>query len=532
MTRHLRRKARVLGLIASIIALVGAHATLGIDRPAPPDLTAQVEQARSTVPPSDVLVFVLDSAVDSRFVEGRAMDLRSKDVTHGSLVARVVRGYCSAPIVGVPVEDRAGSVDRAAYLSGLEGIVRYVRANEDMRVVVNVSLGSLEPDDEEHQLIRQLTHAGAVVVAAAGNDDAELAVYPAAYTGVVAVASATKKGKALDSNYGPHIAICASGDISFIDYEFLPYDRLRREMEARGTSFAAPRVSATLAYVLGRRPGLSPRRALAILNRTASPISDPRFEERKLGVGLLDIYEAKSAVNPLYRWLHYGLPVAVCALLGLASVFMCVRHGLVGLFLSLMLWLVGLPAGLVLIVGVKGYLEFVGAGFTATGPAPFVIVGAGLLAALVLLRRSRLRRLLKFLALLVLVGLVLRLAGLEPLAMSVFVAAAAVTGAAVLELRTRAALARIRALPEGATVEDAVASLAAAYERAGDRRLRDAALAAVTKLPPDEAAELLLAHRTHPRGAQALLAALRARVAAGLPPSDSSEDGESDTDLR
>jgi hypothetical protein len=102
----------------------------------------------------------------------------------------------------------------------------------------------------------------------------------------------------------------------------------------------------------------------------------------------------------------------------------------------------------------------------------------------------------------------------------------------VLELRTRAALARIRAVPEGGTVEDAVASLAAAYERAGDRRLRDAALAAVTKLPPDEAAELLLAHRTHPRAAQALLAALRARHAgAGEPTSNCEEDGEADTDL-
>jgi len=60
----------------------------------------------------------------------------------------------------------------------------------------------------------------------------------------------------------------------------------------------------------------------------------------------------------------------------------------------------------------------------------------------------------------------------------------------------------------------------------------DAALAAVTKLPPDEAAELLLAHRTHPRAALALLAALRARHAgAGEPASNCEEDGEADTDL-
>ena len=510
MTRSPRRIDTVAALLAAIIAFVAAHAVWAVERRPGADLTAEVEQARSAVPQSDVVIFVLDSAIDPRFLEGQVAGLRGRDITHGSLVARVVRSYCTAPLVGVPVEDRTGAIDRAAYLSGLEGILRYVRAHSGVRVLVNISLGSLDPDDEEHQLIRRLTHAGALVVAAAGNDDDELAVYPAAYTGVVAVASATKKGKALDSNYGPHVTISASGDISFIDYEFLPYERLRREMEARGTSFAAPRVTATLAYVLGRRPGASPRSALDILKRTASPISDRQFEDGKLGVGLLDIYAAKSAVYPLYRLLHYGLPITVCVLLGLAAVFLCVRRGLVGLFLSLMLWLIGLPVGLVLIVAVKGYLEFVGAGFASSGPAPFVIVGAGLVAALIVLRRSRVRRLLKFFALLALLGFALRLAGLEPVGMSVVVAAAAVIGAAVLELRTRAALARIRALPGEAALEDAVAHLAEAFERAGDRRLRDAALKVVTKLLADETEELLLAHRGHPRAAQALLAALKA----------------------
>lgn len=504
--------AAALALLAGCVCLRSAH---GAQVAPPPDWSADVENAREGAGGTDVVVFVLDSAVSRDFLDGRVLGLRGKDITHGSLVARVVRSYCTAAIVSVPVENSAGRIGRAAYLSGLAGVLDYVRAHGDARVLVNISLGSPESDPEEHDLIRKLTYSGALVVAAAGNDEAELKIYPAAYAGVLAVAGATKKGLELGSNWGEHIALGASGDITFIDCEFLPYERLQREMEAWGTSFAAPRVTATLAYILEKQPGASPRDALEVVRRTARPIADERFEEGKIGAGALDIYAAKSAVYPLYRWVHYGLPIAVFGLIGVATAFVLVRYRLVGVFVSLLLWLVGVPLGLLLSIGLKRYLEFVGVGFVKSGPLPITITGASVLASLALLRRARLRRLSCYLAVLALLALLLKLTGLRPLLWSLAMGAGALAYAFGLELRTRAALRRIRALPEGRAPAEAIACMTAAYAKAADRRLRRAASEAVTELPADEAEQALLAERRFRGAATALLAEVKAHQQTG-----------------
>ncbi|MCK4284197.1 MAG: S8 family serine peptidase, partial [Candidatus Brocadiae bacterium] len=263
-----------------------------------------------------VVVFVLDSPINVDFLEGRVVGLRASDVTHGSLVGRVLRGYCRAPLMCVTAEGIEGSPDRSAYLSGLRSVLDHVRQHPDVKLVVNISLAFPAPAAEEEELIRRITAAGALVVAAAGNEDSAAPMYPAAYPGVVAVASATRDGKALNSNFGPHINIAASGDISFIDYEFLPYERLRREMEARGTSFAAPRVAATAAYLMRHDPRLSPREAYRILESTAGPMDDAYYRDGMLGAGLLDIYRAKCVVSPTYRFVHFVLPVSIWIVLG------------------------------------------------------------------------------------------------------------------------------------------------------------------------------------------------------------------------
>ncbi len=167
-------------------------------------------------------VILLHSAVNEDFVEGRMGGLRFEDVGHGSLVGRVLRSYCRAPIVAIPVGTARTAVSRPRYLAGLREAVAYARDHPGTRVVVNVSLSSLDPDDEEAALIARLVRTGALIVAAAGNDDAEHLTFPAAYPGVIAVASATRHGKALHSNFGPHVDIAASGDITFVHSEFLP----------------------------------------------------------------------------------------------------------------------------------------------------------------------------------------------------------------------------------------------------------------------------------------------------------------------
>ncbi|MDP6438843.1 MAG: S8 family serine peptidase [Candidatus Brocadiia bacterium] len=495
---------------SGIVALVAALSVLA--------LAARPARAVDPLPYASAekggLIFVVDSPVDRRFLEGRVAGLTGADITHGSLVARVIRSYSAAPLRSVAAE-RDGGVNLAAYLAGLGQVLAYAVAHPDTRVLANISLGSYDRNPREEALVRQLVAAGVLIVAAAGNDDGDEPFYPAAYSGVVAVASARAGGKSLHSNYGPHIRIAASGDIRFLDYEFLPRQRLRREMEARGTSFAAPRVTATLAYILQRRPGLSPRDALRILEETSSPIDDDLYAEGKLGAGLLDIYRAKSRVSPLHRTLHYVLPIAVVAALALLTAVLCLRYTLRGVFVSLLLWLVGLPAAVLIVLEAMAYLEFVGAGDMAAGLWASAVLAAGAgLAAFVL--RGNLPKII--LAGASAAGVLLAALGtgfLAPLAAAGAASLAGVGCAMLLERRTRRAIAGIRALPAAAgapdgklTVQAAAARLANSCDWAVDGRIKRACVESVLKLPPDEAAESLRKLSPQSTGAHELLGEL------------------------
>jgi len=335
-------------------------------------------------PSGPAVIFLLDSPVDNRFLEGRVAGLQGADVSHGSLVGRVLVSYCDARVIAVPVETAEGVVDRAAYLNALRTVLEHASEHPADRTILNLSLSSPDPNEEEAALIGQLHRAGVLVVAAAGNDDSAEPRYPAAYGDVVAVASATEQGKALHSNFGVHVDIAASGDISFIDYEFLPYERLRREMEARGTSFAAPRVAATTAFVLNREPQLSPQEAFRMVAEATRPIAGPHYRDGLLGAGLLDVRRAKGRVAPGYRFANFLLPVAVWVILGVFSVYLCLRHGAVGLFLTLMLWLVALPASYMAVVESGRWLQYVGGGSLVVGlGVAGVICAAGALSTAV-----------------------------------------------------------------------------------------------------------------------------------------------------
>jgi len=500
------RSPRVLGIALGIL-LIGLLAAPTRCLRATAD--AGSEGAGRRDPSGRVVIFVLDSPIDARFLEGRVLGLKGEDITHGSLVGRVIRSYCRAEVVSVPVTDGSGAISRERYVGGLRGVLHHIRSHPGDRVLVNISLGSPDADPAEQALIGGLIEGGALVVAAAGNDNSEQPFYPASYKGVVAVAAATESGKAPGSNFGPHVAISASGDISFIDYEFLPFERLRREMEARGTSFAAPKVTATVAYILQRRPQMTAPQALAMLHDTSEAINDRYFVDWKLGSGLLNVYEAKARVTPLYRFLHYGLPMAVCILLGALTVFLCVRYALIGVFVSLLVWLVGLPTGILIVLETWAYLEFVGAGSLLTGlKASALMAAAGVVGGLVLHGNPP-----KMVLAAAPAGalLVLLMGGelVGPMPASVLVGCTAVACSMAIEWRTRALLRRIRMMPDGEPHGQVASFLARVCERAVDSRVRRAAERAILQLPPSEAAALLEGVRANPHGAAALLAVVQ-----------------------
>jgi len=448
---------------------------------------------------ASVAVFVLDSPMDRDFVRGRAALGAPSRVSHGSLVGRVLWANGARHFEARVVEKPGGGISRPLYLGALGGVLSHLRRAPRTRVVVNVSLASPARDEEEARLIRQIAAAGGLVVAAAGNDGTDAPMYPAAYPDVIAVASATLGGKAATSSFGRHVDVAASGDVTFIDDEFLPYQWLRRRTEAEGTSFAAPRIVASVAWVLERRPELTARQAFDVVAARARPIRDDRFRRGLLGAGLVEPARVRAA-SPARRFLHVILPVITWVAMGAATVWLCLRHGLPGVFVSLIMWLVLLPATILLLLEFRGYLYVVGAGRARHGLVATAIVLAGAAASWIVQSRSAAKT---ALAALPPFGLFVAWCALEvadpvrPMVGAAAAAGLALVGSGAMALRARRALRLVGELPGSADPGAVAARLIRIYRRSLDERIRAAVIGALGTVPDPAAVEFLLSVEGH-----------------------------------
>jgi Subtilase family len=165
--------------------------------------------------------------------------------------------------------------------------------------VANLSFSG-PADDALHHAVRELTKAGIVVIAAAGNDGPGAPPgYPAAYEEVIAVTAVDRNLAAYRyANRGDHIDLAAPGvDV----WTALPD---RHEGPQSGTSFAVPYVTAVVAVARGAA-GLLPdadplaakARALAELRKgirnLGRPGPDPTF-----GAGLVQAPVPCDAAAP------------------------------------------------------------------------------------------------------------------------------------------------------------------------------------------------------------------------------------------
>jgi hypothetical protein len=159
---------------------------------------------------------------------------------------------------------------------------------KDQRVTV-ANLSFAGPKDElVHHAIRELTRAGVVVVAAAGNDGPSAPPsYPAAYEEVIAVTAVDRNlAPYRYASRGPHIDVAAPG---VGVWTALPG---KREGTQTGTSFAVPYVTAVIAMNASAGGGLirsggdprAPKRlTLALLQKDIKSLGptgrDPTFGE-------------------------------------------------------------------------------------------------------------------------------------------------------------------------------------------------------------------------------------------------------------
>lgn len=176
--------------------------------------------------------------------------------------------------------------------------------------VINLSLGGAGSAETLRRAVQYALSKRVVVVAAMGNERSDLANYPAAYPGVIAVGAVDgwmtdneynprpedwrlSKSVGSYSNYGTWISVVAPGTTVFSTLPVKPTKSSDPPLYGlkTGTSMAAPIVSGVVALMLSRYPNMTPAEVKAKLESTAQDLQQPGFDI-DTGYGLVDPYRA------------------------------------------------------------------------------------------------------------------------------------------------------------------------------------------------------------------------------------------------
>lgn len=191
-------------------------------------------------------------------------------------------GAPGATIVPVRVLGPNGSGMSSDVIEGIMWAADPAKGNAD---VINLSLGGSTCSSAEQAAVDYAESQGVVVVAAAGNGNSNVPIYPGGFDGeVIAVGATTSaNAKAAYSNWGmPFVDIAAPGDGIVSPYKDTggqPANAAYSTMS--GTSMSTPFVSAAVALVLQHCPAIvnggangSSRadKVLTVLKASASPL--------------------------------------------------------------------------------------------------------------------------------------------------------------------------------------------------------------------------------------------------------------------
>jgi serine protease len=197
-----------------------------------------------------------------------------------------------ARILPVRVLGKCGGYDSdiiagMLWAAGLEPVAGIVNAHPAR--VLNMSLGGSGICEASYlEAVQRINAAGAVVVAAAGNDAGKSVGTPANCPGVIGVGGLRHAGTKVGfSDLGPEIALSAPGgncvfdnDLQPCTYPILAGSNNGTQQPAQsvwtdstdygvGTSFASPIAAGAAALVLSRRPQLTPAEVRGVLQSTA-----------------------------------------------------------------------------------------------------------------------------------------------------------------------------------------------------------------------------------------------------------------------
>ena len=163
--------------------------------------------------------------------------------------------------------------------------------------IISGSWGGRDSSDALKEAVAYAYRHGVVVVAAAGNEGADIPYYPASYPGVLAVAATDiSDQKWYLSNYGAWVDLAAPGRdvLSLIPTPSRSIPGGNFTGRKSGTSMAAPHVSGACALLLSANPLLTCDELQTILTTTGDPIASGICSSN----GRLNVDKALRAVVP------------------------------------------------------------------------------------------------------------------------------------------------------------------------------------------------------------------------------------------
>lgn len=267
--------------------------------------------------------FVSDVSV-SGDGDGRDADARDGGETayHASMVASLIASAHDASglagvnprarIVHLRVADIHGHVrvedlvDAMRWAVGLP--VAGTPRNPSPARVLNLSLfADFIPldrcDPRVQQVLDEVAARGVIVVAGAGNDDADAAGYtPAGCRNVITVTGTGREGRrAPYANWGRSVTLAAPGGGAAEPITVFTANGAARHT---GTSLAAPLVSGVVSLMLGLNTRLTPNDVSALLQRSAGAFpgrSCDRAAAKTCGAGMLNAAAALEAARSFRR---------------------------------------------------------------------------------------------------------------------------------------------------------------------------------------------------------------------------------------
>lgn len=300
------------GLAGSIIAAV---VDTGVDN-------SHVDLATRTVPGINLAGTKADGTA---YDPNDAMD----DYGHGTSVAGVLAAATNNGLGVAGVAGTAGVSVMPVKVLNNEGWGTSYNVSQGIKYaadhgarVINLSLGG-DYSRVEAEAVTYAQQKNCLVVASVGNGaiNADNVMFPAALPGVMTVASTDKLNKvSWFSNYGDCVDIAAPGEdiwsTSQTSVSGAVYESGYYYAPFKGTSLAAPHVSAAAAMYMLKNPAASAKNTFDALTGTAVDDTIKPGKDQSYGYGLLNIGLALGSAQTPQGGVHFIRPEAGSTVFG------------------------------------------------------------------------------------------------------------------------------------------------------------------------------------------------------------------------